>query len=181
MCEFVSWIEHEGKNYFIQNKDLETKEGKKLLDSTVKDDLCGHGAILAYYPELKDKGKHKECTDFSSPKNFPKEIARALAQGKLSNIGVVLDVLNDAGRAKYREIEQPAWAKYQEIQQPALAKYLEIEQPAWAKYVEIKQIALAKYLEIEQPAYAKYREIKQTAYFKIVKQKRYRVDAWKEV
>jgi hypothetical protein len=148
MCEFVSWIEHEGKNYFIQNKDLETKEGKKLLDSTVKDDLCGHGAILAYYPELKDKGTHKECTDFSSPKNFPKEIARALIQGRLANSGIALDVLNDAGRAKYLEIEQPACAKYEEIRRPAYAKYEEIKQTAYFKIVKQKKYRVDVWKEV---------------------------------
>ena len=55
MCEFVSWIEYDGEEYFLTNADLETKAGRQLLKSDVRDDLCGHGAIMAYYPELKDK------------------------------------------------------------------------------------------------------------------------------
>jgi len=39
MCNFISWIEYDGKNYFIKNSDLETKEGKKLLAKDVIDDL----------------------------------------------------------------------------------------------------------------------------------------------
>ena len=31
MCEFISWKEYKGKNYFLTNADLDTKEGRKLL------------------------------------------------------------------------------------------------------------------------------------------------------
>jgi hypothetical protein len=98
MCDFISWKEYKGKNYFLQNSDLDTKEGKKLLKPEVKSDICGHGTIESYYPELKDKGVKKECTDFSSPSNFPKEIVIAIKKGKLSCIGICLDVLNDKGK-----------------------------------------------------------------------------------
>jgi hypothetical protein len=190
MCEFISWKEHQGKNYFLTNADLDTKEGKKLLLTEVKADLCGHGAIESFYPELKGKGINKECKDFSSPDNFPSEIVDAIKKGKLSRIGICLDVLNDKGKTKYEEIRQPAsakyekikqqaWAKYLEIKQQAYAKYKEIEQPAWAKYLEIKQQAYAKYLEIEQQAWAKYEEIQQQAFSEIISQKKYRKEEWK--
>lgn len=31
MCKPISWVEYEGKNYWLTNADLETKEGKKLV------------------------------------------------------------------------------------------------------------------------------------------------------
>ena len=108
MCEFVSWKEYDGHVYFLQNSDLETKEGRKLLKADVIADLCGHGAIESYYPELKGKGKNKECTDFSTPKNFPREIVKAIMTGQMSNIGYSVELLNKKGKAEYEKIQQPA-------------------------------------------------------------------------
>jgi len=201
MCQFVSWKKHENEVYFLTNADLETKEGKKLLKDDVRDDLCGHGAIESFYPELKGKGENLECTDFSTPKNFPEEIVSALKKGKLSRMGIALDILNEAGRAEYLKIEQPAWAEYDKIKHFALAKYSKIEQPARADYRKIQQFAYAEYLKIQQPALAEYQKIRQSAYAeyrkiqqsawaeynetcalafsKIVKKAKYRKDAWK--
>ena len=117
MCQFISWKFYEGKNYFLTNEDLDTKEGKKLLKSDVIADLYGHGALQSYYPELEHKGNNLECSDFSSPDNFPKEIVKAIKQGKLSRIGICLDILNVIGKAEYKKIEQPAWAEYEKIEQ----------------------------------------------------------------
>ena len=52
MCEFISWIEYEKKNYFLTDKDLESKEGKsliKFLGSSFREDIKGHGAIRTYF------------------------------------------------------------------------------------------------------------------------------------
>ena len=201
MCQFVSWKKHENKVYFLTNADLETKEGKKLLKDEVKDDLCGHGAVESFYPELKGKGENLECTDFSTPKNFPEEIVSALKKGKLSRLGTALDILNEAGRAEYDKIVQSAWTEYQKIRQSAEAEYLKIKQSAWAEYRKIEQSVWAEYLKIKQPAWAEYLKIKQSAwaeyqkikqsaeaeynetcalaFSKIVTQKKYRKDAWK--
>ena len=49
MCKFASWVEHDGKSYFLQDQDLNTKEGRALvkkLGSQYRKDICGHGAIL---------------------------------------------------------------------------------------------------------------------------------------
>ena len=109
MCHFISWIEFDGHEYFLKNSDLETKEGKKLLRPDVIDDLCGHGAIRAYYPELKGKGEDKECTDFSTQKNFPKSIAKAIKNGELSRIGICTEILTAAALAEYNKVEAPAF------------------------------------------------------------------------
>ena len=84
MCEFASWIEKDGDKYFLKDSDLQTKEGrrlvKKLKDSgKYYEDICGHGAIKEYYPELKN-GIEKECTDFSKLSNFPGEIVEAIKE-----------------------------------------------------------------------------------------------------
>lgn len=168
MCEFVSWIEYEGEVYYLTNDKLRTAEGKELLKPEVKADLCGHGAILAYYPELKGKGIHKEYEDFSTPKNFPKAIVKDIKKGNLSQIGICLDVLNKAGKTEYKKIEQPAYAEYLKIEQFAYAEYEKIEQSAYAEYEKIYQSALAEY------------ENKIAERFSlIVSQKKYRINCWK--
>ena len=153
-------------------------------------DICGHGAIEHYYPELKGKGRNKECSDFSTPNNFPKEIVKAILKGKFVGIEIVLDILTEKGKAEYEKIQQPALAEYKKIRQPALAeyekiqqpawaKYEKIRQPAWAKYEKIEQSALAEYEKIQQSAWAEYEKIRQPAFWKIAKQKKYRIAKWR--
>ena len=95
MCDFVSWIEYEGKNYFLTNKHLEDKEGQELirfLGPEFDEDIKGHGAIRAYYNGGKQQfkeglkwGTEKENSDLSSPANFPPEIVESIKKGKMSH------------------------------------------------------------------------------------------------
>ena len=201
MCQFISWKNYEGRNYFLISTDLDTKEGKKLLKSEVIDDLCGHGAIEAYYPELKGKGENKECTDFSSPANFPLDIVKAIKEGKFQGIGICLDILtleaqaeyekikqpayaeyikiDKSAYAEYQKIQQPAWAEYLKIQPPAWDKYEKIQQPAWAEYQKIKQPAWAEYEKIQQPAWDKYWKIRQLAFWSLARIKENRIEIWR--
>jgi len=95
MCEFVSWISFQGDVYVLQDSDLDTKEGEKLLHPSVISDIDGHGAIQSYYPELEGKGTHEECPDFSYPRYFPKKIYNLLKTGRLSRIAAVSGHLNN--------------------------------------------------------------------------------------
>jgi len=154
MCHFISWIEY---------RDVNTKEGKKLLKDEYKDDLLGHGAIRHYYPELKGMGKDCECTGFSSPKNFPDEIVKAIKRGLFRGFSVCDNILTKQAFAEYEKIKQPAFAEYKKIKQQAFAEYKKIKQPAFAEYEKIKQPAWAKYKKIEQQACAEYKNIQQQA------------------
>lgn len=103
MCEFVSWVEHEDKLYYLTANLLNTKEGRKLkkfLGTAYSDDIKGHGAIEHYFGI---KGKHHECTDFSSTQNFPDEIVKALQAGAFRGIGIpsALQVLTEKAYADY--------------------------------------------------------------------------------
>ena len=126
MCEFVSWIEHDGELFYLDNDKLDTKDGRALVkylkDNNSLKDMCGHGAIRRYYPELKGRGSDREVVDFSSPDNFPPEIAKKIKQGKMSEVifeNIPLGLLNDLGVKEYQKIEQQALAEYQKIEQPA--------------------------------------------------------------
>lgn len=88
MCEFASWIEYDGEVYFLTNADLDTLAGKKLLEPDYVDDICGHGAIMHFYPELRNKGIHNECENFMNPNNFPEPLVTALKTGRMSRIGI---------------------------------------------------------------------------------------------
>jgi len=175
MCEFISWIEKDKKAVFLTNEDLRSKkfEEYKRYNSNWKEDIKGHGAIEYFYNNVE--GILKECTNFSTPKNFPKEIVKTIKAGELSLLGICVDVLNDKGKklyekieqsalAEYKKIEQSALAEYEKIQLPAYAEYKKIEQPAWAEYKKIQQPVYAEYKKIQLPAYAEYEKIEQSAW-----------------
>ena len=130
MCEYISWIEYEGKNYFITETDLQTKEGRELLkqynNNIYHKDVVGHGFIRAYYPELKRMGQNKECTDFSSPKNFPHEIVKQIKAGNMK-FASIYNLLNRPALAEYEKIQGPAWAEYEKIKGPAFWKLFKIK------------------------------------------------------
>ena len=188
MCEFISWIEYENKNYFLTDKDLESKEGKsliKFLGSNFQEDIKGHGAIRIYLnggnQELGEKlqwGKERENTDLSSPDNFPPEIVLAIKEGRMSRIGMSLDLLNDKGKEKYNKIKDQALAEYNKIKDPALAEYNKIIDQALAEYNKIKDQAWAEYNKIKDQALAEYNKITDQAFWKIFSQKKYRNPLW---
>ena len=155
MCEFISWIEYETQILFLTDADLNTKKGKELtnyLGDKFLEDIKGHGAIRFYY-EIGDKrGHNKECTDFSSPDNFPSIIQAAIKKGKFSKIGKPVDIK--------QLLTSPALAEYNKIKDTAWAEYHKIEGPAWAEYNKIEDTALAEYHKIEGPAFWKVARVR---------------------
>jgi len=120
--------------------------------------LCGHGAILSFYPELKGRGIKKECTDFSTQENFPKSIVKALKKGQLCKIGDYAKwTLNKEGLNRYNKIRDQALTEYNKIRDPAWAEYNKINDQAWAEYEKIKN----------------------QAFIKIISQKKFRNKNWK--
>jgi hypothetical protein len=168
MCEFLSWISMpNGELKYISNFELNTREGKKLkkeLGYYFYQEIKGHGAIKTYFGIRHGKGMERECTDFSTPDNFPAEIVKKIKSGEFSQIGFSMGLLNDAALAEYEGIKQAAWAEYKKIEQPARTEYEEIKQAAWTEYEKIEQPAWAEYKEIKQAAWTEYKEIKQAAW-----------------
>ena len=83
MSEFVSYIKVNDVLFYLTKKEFNSKRGLELkahLGSQYYQDGMGHGAVNWFF-DLKGKGEHKECTDFSSPSNFPTEIAEAIKAG----------------------------------------------------------------------------------------------------
>jgi len=94
MCNRYSWIEagKDGVVWFLTGEDIyNTSYGKELQQySQREEDYIGHGAIHLYYglpfiPGLKNH--EKECSDFSTPDNFPDEIVSAIKSGKMRKLG----------------------------------------------------------------------------------------------
>ena len=111
MCHFISWIDLEGQLYYLTSKELRSKRGKELKDylgSAYAEDVVGHGAIDWYF-DLKGLGVHRECTDFSSPANFPDEIVKAIKSGAFKGMGLCPEILNQSASAEYEKIRQSAF------------------------------------------------------------------------
>lgn len=87
MCEFISWIEKEGQVFFLTYRDIyRTKRGKELREyCNSAYDYIGHGAIRFFYDNFKG-GEEKECTAFSTPENFPNEIAQAIKNNEFNGV-----------------------------------------------------------------------------------------------
>jgi preprotein translocase subunit Sss1 len=181
ICEFISWIEMKNGEIKFLTSDMvfKTRRGKELQKyNSVSEDWVGHGSIEWYFDLKHNEGLHKECTDFSTPDNFPKAIVTAIKAGKMKFNIYPEELLSQPAWAEYEKIEQPAWAEYEKIEQPAwaeykkirqsaLAEYEKIEQSAWAEYKKIAQSALAEYKKIRQPAWAEYKKIRQSAFWNI--------------
>ena len=128
MCEFISWIEKENKVYYLTSSDLASKRGKQLIKHTRREeDLVGHGAIRWFYGEFKG-GTEKECTDFSSPDNFPKEIVEDIKLGKFKGMGICKETLTQSAYEEYEKIEHSAYEEYKKIEQTAYKEYEKIKQ-----------------------------------------------------
>ena len=163
MCERYSWIEKDDKIIFLTGDDVfRSKRGKALQRYTPRrEDWHGHGAIRWFYDLYG--GVDRECTDFSTPKNFPDELAEAIKAGKMWDFGItpgMQSLLLKRPLDEYEIIKQQALAKYEIIRQQAWAKYEIIEQQAWDKYEIIKRLAWAKYMKIQQQTFAKLWKVK---------------------
>ena len=185
MCQFISWIEYEDEVLFLDDTKLSTRDGRKLLKPEFVADLKGHGAIRHYYPELKGRGVDRECSDFSTPNNFPKEIVNRINKGQMSRIGVCPKILTPSVRKKYDKIKQAARKEYDKIKHAAWKEYDKIEHAAWKEYYnrkeydKIDQAAWKEYYKLEQAALKECNKIIQVAFWKLAKVKKNRVKAWK--
>ena len=192
MCEFISWKEYHGKIYFLTADQIfNTPRGKELQAHTSREDWVGHGAIAFYYnlPE-GELVRNCECTDFSTPDNFPEVIAAAIRNGEFRGLGTPEGLLSkpawaeyekvqQAAWAEYQKVTQAAWAEYQKVWQPALAEYEKVQQPASAEYLKVQQAALAEYLKVQQPALAEYQKVWQPAFWDSFAKKKNRNPNWK--
>ena len=170
MCEFVSWVEHEDKLYYLTANLLNTKEGrdlKKFLGTAYAEDIKGHGAIEHYFGI---NGKHHECTDFSSPNNFPAEIVKAMQAGAFRGIGIpdVSRVLTKKAYADYESKRAPLYADYWSKRDSLDADY-------WSKHAPLS----ADYKSKRDALSADYWSKRDDLFWDIFIDKKNRARAWK--
>ena len=117
MCQFISWKEMpDGKVRFLTEKMIyHTRRGAELRRHTCREDWVGHGAIDFYYDDERGHGTQKECTDFSSPTNFPGEIVEAIKAGEMAlpsevfPVGLLKSTVYADYQKKWDAIYAEAW------------------------------------------------------------------------
>ena len=163
MCEFVSWIEKDTKVYFLTaHQVFNTKKGAELREfcgsnAAAQDDYVGHGAIRHFYGLDSHEGMNRECTDFSSPANFPSVIAQAVKDGKFRGLvrlpkGLLLKALD----ADYKAKRKPLDADYEAKRKPLYADYEAKRKPLDADYEAKLKPLDADYKAKRKPLYADY-------------------------
>lgn len=173
MCEFISWIEKNDSVLFLTYNDIyNTRKGRELREFCKSEyDLFGHGAIRFYYG--LENGVEKECTDFSTPDNFPPDIVDAIKKGLFAGLGVALELLTKSALSKYAKVRNLAYVKYEKVQKPAYTKYEKVRDSAYAEYVKVRDSAYARESayaeEVRESAYTKYRKAQESALADYVK------------
>ena len=137
MSEFLSAVKgktKEGKDrwYFLTHHLIwETPRGEMLRKqfADAKDgDFIGHHAIRAYFQ--LDGGENWECTDFSTPANFPDVIAEAIKRGEFRGLGMPDKLLTANAYKAWQEATAPADKAWQEATAPAYKAWQEATAPA---------------------------------------------------
>ena len=181
MCEFVGWVEHEDKLYYLTANLLNTKEGrdlKKFLGTAYAEDIKGHGAIERYFGI---KGVHRECTDFSSPKNFPAEIVKAMESGAFRGIGIpdASQVLTKKAYTDYESKRASLDADYESKCAALYADYQSKRAPLYADYESKRAPLYADYLSKRASLDADYLPKRDDLFWDIFMDKNNRAKAWK--
>ena len=170
MCEFVSWVEHENNLYYLTANLLNTKEGrdlKKFLGTAYAEDITGHGAIERYFGI---KGVHRECTDFSSPKNFPAEIVKAMKSGAFRGIGIP-----DASQV----LTKKAYTDYLSKRAPLYADYESKRASLYADFQSKRDALYADFKSKRDALYADFQSKRDDLFWDMFMDKKNRAKAWK--
>lgn len=171
MCQYLSWIEINDTFYYLTKKELNSKRGLELkayLSDKYYEDVIGHGAIDWYF-DLGEKGKNWECFDFSSPSNFPKEIAEAIKNCEFS-IGTGGGLLTSSAYAEFQKIVTVANEEYWKIVGAANTKFQTIVDAADTECDKIAYAAHEEYLNVDagDKEYYKVVTAAKEKYYKVV-------------
>ena len=182
MCQLASHLEYNGGVLFLNDDDLKTRRGRELrkhLGSQFHNDVKGHGAIRWFYKLERHEGVEKECSDFSSPDNFPSEIVETIKQGKFKEFGVCIGILTQSALEEYDKIERASYKEYRKIERASYKEYRKIQRPASEEYGKIKRAAWEEYNKIKRAALEEYDKIERAAFWKLAKNKKNRKKEWR--
>ena len=167
----MSWIEKDKSILFLTaDMVFNSEKGKKLQEYTGdSSDYTGHGAIRFYYGIERYDGIDKECTDFSTPANFPDAITHAIKDGKMRGLGMDRGLLTLQAQDEYKKVEKQAQNKYDEAEMQAcdglaLDKYYKADKQTLDERKAERQ-ALDEYYKIEQQADDKYEKVREEAFW----------------
>jgi antitoxin component YwqK of YwqJK toxin-antitoxin module len=105
MCEFVSWIEKDGKVLYLTDADVYSSFGRDQLQGVRDNDVLGHGAIRQYFDIVG--GQQHERTIFWG-RDVPKEIRDAIKRGAMTRM--LRESMRIDEIANVVTTKPPAWA-----------------------------------------------------------------------
>jgi hypothetical protein len=160
MCEFISWKEMpDGTIRFLTKTMLyHTRRGGELRRHTSQEDWVGHGAIDFYYEDERANGVQKECTDFSSPDNFPPVIVDAILSGEMALPGVYVPegLLRAPLYEEYKKKCDVLDAEYKKKCDVLDAEYVKKRDALYEEYVKKRDAVYEEYVKKCAPLYAEY-------------------------
>ena len=171
MSRFISWIEVGAGNIkFLTGRDIfESDRGQLLQARTAARHLVGHGSIRFYYRLRNDYGTNRECTDFSSPDNFPSEIVAAIKAGEFRGLGTPQGLLLESAWAKYHEVEASSLAAYNATERMLLAEYRQLSRP----------VSAVEHQDTQAAAWTAHQAVIQPLFWDLFAVPENRADAWK--
>ena len=139
MCDFVSWVEIKDRVLFLTDDNI--KDWERAGDRPAcpdKSERVGHGAIRLFFGIDETDGINKECTNFSSPSNFPVPIAKAIKDGKITcndffPKGLLSDELYADYTAKRKMLNDDYDAKRNPVYAAHIAKLKPLDDAYYAK------------------------------------------------
>jgi len=114
MCEFLSWIEHEGTLLYMDNKTLRDSYTRKIVRTARHNDVLGHGFIREVYDLTVHEGVEHENRDIWDTKRYPEEIREKLEAGEFSELWQYLqsDDLRYIIKEGPESYKEKAWSLY---------------------------------------------------------------------
>jgi len=183
MCEFLSAIKvtnGETKWYYLTHDLIHnTPRGEMLQKRYCGDDLIGHSAIREYFNLESNQGENWECTDFSTPKNFPDVLVKAIKQGEFRGLSTPEGLLSANAWKLYNETTASARKLYEETIANAWKLYEETRASAWKLYEETRAPAGKLYNETTAPAWKLYNETRASAFWDLFANPDNRAEEWK--
>jgi hypothetical protein len=124
VCEFLSAIKTKSKTgrdkwYFLTHDLIHNTPRGEIIQKKYKGDgeLIGHSAIREYFELRSGTGENWECSDFSTPDNFPTVIVKALKRGEFKGFnvpaGLLLQTKRDAIDKEYQPKQDAIYKEYQ--------------------------------------------------------------------
>lgn len=186
MSQFVSWINLNGANYFLTDRDLRGRRFNeyKRYNKAWLDDITGHGAIRFFYPELGAVyGSECTCSFFKSPRNFPVSLVEAVKALQMTRFDSIDAALTSRALDRYLRIEQPLKAEYNRIKNTADCKFRDRQRSVMCggdKFsIGYYQSCLDDYLLEEREAYSIYLDSKLKIFWDIFSDPKNRRKDWR--